>query len=59
VTRPSMPEARERLRSELRRFLLVSAYLYVCLVALLLFKAAILDGTGVRTFSLGFAAARR
>lgn len=58
MTRPSMPQARERLRSELHRFLLVSAYLYVCLIALLLFKAAILSGTGVHTLSFGFAAGK-
>lgn len=58
MTRPSMPEARERLHDELRRFLLVSAYLYVCLVALLLFKASILSGTGVHTLSFGFAAGK-
>lgn len=48
----------ERLRKELQKFLVVSAYLYVCLVAILLFKAAVLGGTGVHTLSLGFAAGK-
>jgi hypothetical protein len=49
---------KEKLRDELHKFLLVSAYLYVCLLALLLFKAAVLRDTGVHAFSIGFAAGK-
>lgn len=46
---------KDKLRAELQKFLLVSAYLYVCLLALLLYKAAVLSGSGVHVLSFGFA----
>jgi hypothetical protein len=49
---------KEKLRAELHKFLLVSAYLYVCLLALLLYKAAVLSGTGVHVLSVGYAAGK-
>lgn len=49
---------KEKLRAELHKFLLVSAYLYICLLALLLYKAAVLHGSGVHVLSLGYAAGK-
>lgn len=48
----------ERLREELRKYLIVSAYLYVCFGALLLYKAALLSGSGAHTLSIGLAAGK-
>lgn len=53
-----LPAAKERLREELHKFLLISAYLYVCFGALLLYKAALQSGSGVHTLTLGFAAGK-
>jgi hypothetical protein len=50
--------AKERVREELRRYLAVSAYLYVCFAAILLYKAAILSGTGEHFLPLGLAAGK-
>jgi len=47
-----------RLREELRKYLAVSGYLYVCFVAILLFKMAVLRDTGVAYLPLGLAAAK-
>jgi hypothetical protein len=52
------PTARERLREELRRYLSVSAYLYVCFAAILLYKAAILSNLGEHFLHLGLAAGK-
>jgi hypothetical protein len=49
---------KEKLRAELHKFLLVSAYLYVCLLAVLLYKAAVLHGSKVHVLSFGFAAGK-
>lgn len=49
---------KDKLRAELQKFLLVSVYLYVCLLALLLYKAAVLSGSGVHVLSFGFAAGK-
>lgn len=47
-----------RLREELRHYLIVSAYLYVCIGAIELFKMAVLRDTGIAYLPLGFAAAK-
>jgi hypothetical protein len=52
------PGARERLREELQRYLAVSAYLYVCFAAILLYKAAILSTAGEHFLPLGLAAGK-
>ncbi len=49
---------KEKLRTELRKFLMVSAYLYVCLLALLLYKAAVLSSSGVHVLAFGYAAGK-
>ena len=49
---------RERLREELLRYLLISAYLFVCLGAIQLYKSALLAEEGVRYLPLGFALAK-
>lgn len=48
----------ERLRHELRQYAVLVAYLYVCFVALFLFKAAILSEVGMSYFPLGVAAVK-
>jgi len=52
------PGAKERLREELHRYLAVSAYLYVCFAAILLYKAAILSTAGEHFLPLGLAAGK-
>jgi len=52
------PSARERLREELHRYLAVSAYLYVCFAAILLYKSAILSSIGQHYLPLGLAAGK-
>jgi len=47
-----------RLREELRHYLFVSAYLYVCIGAIELFKIAVLRDAGIVYLPLGFAAAK-
>lgn len=49
---------RERLREELHRYLWVSAYLYVCFVAILLYKSAILREIGQHFLPFGLAAGK-
>jgi hypothetical protein len=46
---------KHRLREELRKYLIVSAYLYVCFGALQLYKAALLQDAGVHYLPLGVA----
>ncbi len=48
----------QRLMAELRRYALVSAYLYVCFGAILLYKAAILSEAGQHYVPLGVAAVK-
>ncbi len=48
-------EIKRRAREELRKFLLVSAYLFVCLLTLLTFKAVLLGQKGLHAVPLGFA----
>jgi hypothetical protein len=48
----------QRLMAELRRYLLVSAYLYVCFGAILLYKSAILSEAGQHYVPLGVAAVK-
>ena len=52
------PSVKERLGEELRHYLIVSAYLYVCFGAIQLFKTAVLRDAGVEYLPLGFAAAK-
>ena len=52
------PGAKERLREELHRYLAVSAYLYVCFAAILLYKAAILSSIGEHFLPFGLAAGK-
>jgi hypothetical protein len=47
-----------RLHEELRHYLIVSAYLYVCIGAIELFKIAVLRDEGIVYLPLGFAAAK-
>lgn len=49
---------KRRLLDGLGRYLLISAYLYVCFGAILLYKAAILDELGQHYLPLGVAAAK-
>ncbi len=49
---------KDKLRAELHKFLWVSGYLYICLLALLLYKAAVLSGSGVHVLSFGYAAGK-
>jgi hypothetical protein len=46
---------KHRLRDELRKYLIVSAYLYVCFGALQLYKAALLQDAGVHYAAWGVA----
>jgi len=50
--------AKERLREELRKYLLVSAYLFVCFAVLLLYRSAILRDAGQHVAWLGTAAVK-
>jgi len=45
----------QRLREELRKYLIVSVYLYICFGALQLYKAALLQGAGVHYAAWGVA----
>jgi len=47
-----------RLGEELRRYLLVSAYLFVCFAVLLLYKSAVLSGVGQHVVPFGTALAK-
>lgn len=49
---------KERLREELRKYLIVSLYLYVCFVAIQLYKASLLSEEGLHYLPIGFAAAK-
>ncbi|MCU0230543.1 MAG: hypothetical protein MUC67_04095 [Acidobacteria bacterium] len=49
---------KERAREELRRFLIVSAYLFVCLLAILVYRMVLLHDRGLHSLSLGFAAGK-
>jgi len=51
-------DLKERLRDELHKYLIVSAYLYICFVALLLYKVALLSEQGTHYLPFGFAAAK-
>jgi len=48
-------DARARLREELRKYLLVSGYLFVCFVVLLLYRSAVLRETGQHIAPVGTA----
>jgi hypothetical protein len=47
--------AKERLKEELRKFLAVSSYLFVCFAVLLYYRSAVLRGTGQDFTPLGTA----
>jgi hypothetical protein len=49
---------KERLREELRKYLIVSVYLYICFVAILLYKASLLSEEGLHYLPFGLAAAK-
>jgi hypothetical protein len=49
---------KHRLREELRKYLIASAYLYVCFGAIQLYKAALLQGVGVYYAAWGIAAVK-
>lgn len=49
---------KERARDELRRFLIVSAYLFVCMLAFLVYRMALLHESGLHSLSLGLAAGK-
>jgi hypothetical protein len=46
---------KDRLREEMRKYLIVSAYLYICFGAVQLYKAALLQDAGVHYLPLGVA----
>jgi len=48
-------DAKERLREELRKYLIVSGYLFVCFVVLLLYRSAVLRETGQHVAPFGTA----
>ena len=58
TTSAQRPSVKERLREELHRYLAVSAYLYVCFAAILLYRAAILSSIGEHYMPLGLAAGK-
>lgn len=47
-----------RLKDEMKRYAAIAAYLYVCFIAVLLYKAAILRDVGVEFAPFGFAAVK-
>jgi len=49
---------KQRLREELRNYLIVSAYLFICFGVLQLYKAALLEEAGVNYLPLGVAAVK-
>ena len=49
---------KHRLREELRKYLIVSAYLFICFGVLQLYKAALLQDAGVHYLPLGVAAVK-
>ena len=53
---PQKPVLRERLKTELREFAILAAYLYVAFTALAAFKAAILRAEGISFAPWAFAA---
>jgi hypothetical protein len=53
---PEKPILRERIKTELREFGILAAYLYVCFTALAAFKAAILQAEGISFAPWAFAA---
>jgi hypothetical protein len=55
MTTSKTPTLGERLQHELREYLALAVYLYVCFGALLLYKSAILAGTGVSYAPFGLA----
>jgi hypothetical protein len=49
---------KDRIREELRKYLIVSAYLFVCFGALQLYKTALLNEEGIRYLPMGLAATK-
>jgi hypothetical protein len=56
VQSDSNPSKAARLREEMRKYALISVYLYVCFGVLLLYKSAVLDSEGVEYLPFGVAA---
>lgn len=54
----SPPSRGDRIRTELREFAVVAAYLYICFTALAYLKAAILQAHGIPFAPFGLAAAK-
>jgi hypothetical protein len=52
---PGGESLKQRLREELRKYLVVSAYLFICFGVLQLYKAALLQDAGVHYLPLGVA----
>jgi hypothetical protein len=57
-TKDAAHGVKERLREEMRKYAIVSVYLYVCLGAVLLYKAALIDASGGHFLLHGIAAAK-
>ena len=55
---PEKRDVKERVRTELHAYAIISLYLYVWLVALLLYKTALLREEGVSYLPLGIAAGK-
>jgi hypothetical protein len=52
---PRGHDLKERAREELRKFFFISAYLFVCFLAVLLHRMVLLGGEGLHSLPLGFA----
>lgn len=52
------PDLKERLREELRHYLWVSTYLFVCFSAIMLYKSAVLRSVGLHFLPFGLAAGK-
>ncbi len=55
---PAVKSVGQRITEELREFLVIAAYLYVCFTALAYLKAAILQAHGIAFAPFGFAAVK-
>ncbi len=55
---PATPPLRQRMTDELKEFLIIAAYLYICFTALAYLKAAILQAHGIAFAPFGFAAVK-
>jgi hypothetical protein len=55
---PARPPISQRMADELKEFLIIAAYLYICFTALAYLKAAILQAHGIAFAPFGFAAVK-